>query len=434
MKPAPAAGSTVADRAAIYAGVQREHPDWSPDQWATETEKRFREASAAPKSEQTAWTVATDPGTNQQFRMRTGPDGKPEYTDMAGNPIEPPKGIAHIGGTQAPGSTGADRAAIAEDVRNDPEWSKKSVGQQADEIERRFKAATAAAAKPTHGRRALIQPARRSCGAPLLTARPKPRRTTHKPYEPKGAISKPPPAPEPGTELSPEGKKYAVDIYRRTGQLPAGWGAAGIRQKNEIIDEAGRQSAAEGGGAASDLGVRADVHAETQALTTLGRTRANVRNFEETARKEADLAVSLMDKGAARGGVPLVNRWVLAGRRSVEGDPDVVKFDTAITSFKNEYARIMSAPGATGGMTSDAARAEAESLINRAGTKAQLNGVIQTMKIGMDNRIAAINDEYAATEKRIKEAGGGELAPVCLRILTCPPALSGKPGPHGSRI
>ena len=111
-----------------------------------------------------------------------------------------------------------------------------------------------------------------------------------------------------------------------------------------------------------------------------------------------------------------MNRWVLAGRRSVEGDPDVVKFDTAITSFKNEYARIMSAPGATGGMTSDAARAEAESLINRAGTKAQLNGVIQTMKIGMDNRIAAINDEYAATEKRIKEAGGGELAPVAPAI------------------
>ena len=113
---------------------------------------------------------------------------------------------------------------------------------------------------------------------------------------------------------------------------------------------------------AGDLGVRADVHAETQALTTLGRTRANVRNFEETARKEADLAASLMDKGAAPGGIPVMNRWVLSGRRSVEGDPDVVKFDTAITSFKNEYCRIMSAPGATGGMTSDAARAEAESL------------------------------------------------------------------------
>lgn len=327
----------------------------------------------AAKTQATAWVTDTDPTTNQQVRTRTGPDGKPEYTDLAGNPIEPPKGLAHI--SALPKATGWQEGV---DTTGTPVlWRADPDGK--------IEAKT----------------------------------FDNHPYEPKGALSKPPAAPEPGTELSPEGKKYAVDIYRRTGQLPAGWGAAGIRQKNEIIDEAGRQSAAEGGGAASDLGVRADVHAETAALTTLGRTRANVRNFEETARKEADLAVSLMDKGAAPGGVPVLNKWVQAGRRSVEGDPDVVKFDTAITSFKNEYARIMSAPGATGGMTSDAARAEAESLINRAGTKDQLKGVIQTMKIGMDNRIDAINDEYAATEKRIKEAGGGELAPVTAAV---PPA------------
>jgi hypothetical protein len=62
-------------------------------------EERLR---AEPKPQTTPWQVMTDPTTNQQFRARTNPEGKPEYQDMGGNTIAPPSGAAHIGAAPQP--------------------------------------------------------------------------------------------------------------------------------------------------------------------------------------------------------------------------------------------------------------------------------------------------------------------------------------------
>jgi hypothetical protein len=212
------------------------------------------------------------------------------------------------------------------------------------------------------------------------------------------------PKGESEVDLSPEGLSYAATVYRRTGKLPQGYGAASAEVRTKIINMAGTESKSEGGGAATDLTEQADIHSESQALTTLARTRANITNFEDTAKREADLTLSLLDKGAG-GGVPLLNRWIQAGRQTIEGDADVSSLNVALTSFKNEYARIMSAPGATGGMTTDAARSEADGLINKTMTPDQLRGAIATMKKGMQNRIDAINDAYEATRQRIRDIG-----------------------------
>lgn len=198
---------------------------------------------------------------------------------------------------------------------------------------------------------------------------------------------------------------YAAQIYREKGILPpVGFGQSGARMRQAIISEAARQAKAAHTDASGDILTQSDLKANQTALTNLGKMRANVASFEGTAKREADLALSLAPKGVA-GGVPLFNRWIQAGRTELAGDPDVTSFNSALTSFKNEYARIMSSGTGTGGMTSDAARSESEGLINKAQTLDQLQQTIGTMQKSMQNRIDAINEEYYVTRHRIANAG-----------------------------
>lgn len=206
--------------------------------------------------------------------------------------------------------------------------------------------------------------------------------------------------------LPPEALADATKEFRATGKMPAlGMGSSPIRA--QILAERAKELRDEGGSVADDLGRQADIHSLQQALTILSRSKAAVSNFEGTALKEADLTLQLAKKGVA-GGVPVINRWIQAKRQGVEGDPDVSSFNAAMTSFKNEYARIMSSPTATGGQTTDAARNEADSLINGSMNERQVEATIRTMKIGMENRIRSINEEYDATRKRIAEVAGGD--------------------------
>lgn len=199
---------------------------------------------------------------------------------------------------------------------------------------------------------------------------------------------------------------YAAQQYRLTGKMPPmGQGKAGASFRMAILERAAGQAKAGGGSAASDLATASDVHATQTGLGQLARTAANVESFEGTATKEADLALSLLDKGSAKTGVPVLNAWVQSGRKAIGGDKDVSAFDAAITSFKNEYARIMSSPGGTGGVTSDSARHEADALINDAQTPEQVRSVIDTMKKGMNNRIKSIKEEHDALVDKLKTSG-----------------------------
>ncbi|HUZ73187.1 MAG TPA: hypothetical protein VMU87_09385, partial [Stellaceae bacterium] len=210
------------------------------------------------------------------------------------------------------------------------------------------------------------------------------------------------------TPLSPDAIKYWGGMARRGQPIPLGFSPA---YRGQIMEEAARQAAAAGDNADSDVAMRSGLKSDQMALTQLAKTRANIGQFEGTAQREAQLALSLAPKGVA-GGVPVMNRWIQAGRTELAGNGDVSSFNAAVTSFKNEYARIMSSNGGTGGMTSDSARAEAEKLINQAQTLPQLQQVIGTMQKGMQNRIDSINSEYETTRQRIATAGQPQAAPA----------------------
>lgn len=209
----------------------------------------------------------------------------------------------------------------------------------------------------------------------------------------------------------PSAIKNDVGIYiASNGQIKPQYpmGTSGLAYK-DAFDKQLNQSMQEQGITANDFASGlASRKADTATLTKMSQLQSQIGTFEQTALKNADLALSLAPKGGAQGGVPLFNRWVQAGRQNIAGDKDVAAFNAALGTFADEYAKVVS--GSTNGSgTTDAAKATAESRINGAMTYPQLQSVIGVMKQEMGNRTSAIDDNVSAVKQRL--GGRSNLAP-----------------------
>ncbi|MBZ4251798.1 hypothetical protein LAJ57_12870, partial [Streptococcus pneumoniae] len=65
------------------------------------------------------------------------------------------------------------------------------------------------------------------------------------------------------------------------------------------------------------------------SLANLQKQTTMINSYEYMANKNADIALE-MSRNVDRTGVPVFNRWMLAGRNALAGDVDVSKFNTAI--------------------------------------------------------------------------------------------------------
>lgn len=212
--------------------------------------------------------------------------------------------------------------------------------------------------------------------------------------------------------------QYAADQYRLHGTLPPmGMGKSAAQLRQMIIERAASNAKAAGGGAGADAARQTDFKATSAGMQNLGKMRASVSQAEGNAGKEADLTLSLLDKGGLPGGPSALGKWVQGTRTGVFNNPDASAFQTAVESLKNEYVKVLSTTGGmSGGMSSDAARREADQYINPRLSKAQIKANIAVMRQSMKNRTAAINEAYDAQQKHLKELDpaadrGGKAAP-----------------------
>lgn len=193
-----------------------------------------------------------------------------------------------------------------------------------------------------------------------------------------------------GNSLSPEAIDAAANTYRMTGQMPA-LGMGGMVLRTQILNRAGELAKLDGSSGQAEAINKIANKSNQAALSQLEKQATMVGAFEKTARANADLALSLSNN-VDRAGVPVVDKWIQAGRKSISGDPDVAKFHAANETFINEYAKIMS--GSMGNTpVSDAARANAHEILSHAYTKEQYKQVIGTLKQEMDNRISGFNQQ-----------------------------------------
>lgn len=215
--------------------------------------------------------------------------------------------------------------------------------------------------------------------------------------------------------LDDDALDYAAQILRDTGHMPPlGMGKAAAKMRQQILERAaglatGKREGSEGTEAgSSDVARAADTKATTSGIVNLGKMRASVEQAEGNASREADLTLSLLDKGGLPGGPSAYGKWVQGARTGIFNDPDASAFNTATESLKNEYVKVLSTQGGmSGGMSSDSARKEADQYINPRLSKEQIKANIAVMKQSMANRTAAINQAYEQEHGRLTHKGEG---------------------------
>jgi len=203
-------------------------------------------------------------------------------------------------------------------------------------------------------------------------------------------------SPIDGQGLSEQAKIAAAARYRIDGTLPTnvGRGAQGPRDIRFILNEAARQSAEAGDTPESSRIAQIANKANTAALSKLQTQQTMVGAFEKNFSKNADLAEQLSST-VDRTGVPVLNKWLNAGKRSVAGDPAISAFDANLKATVNEYAKIVG--GGTGSSaTAQGEIAKIESLLSAAQTPQQVKAVLDVMRKETANRMAAFEDEKAA--------------------------------------
>ena len=216
-----------------------------------------------------------------------------------------------------------------------------------------------------------------------------------------------------GGAQPPTADTIEMDAYRYVtdGTLPPnmGRGVQGVRQATEIRNRAAQ--------IAKDMGMTPDEirfaqltnKAQVGAIAQLGRARAQILQFEKTARNNADLALEA-SKNVWRTGSPLVNRPLQYIRAEVTGDPAAKVFNAANETFVSEYARVMSG-GYGAAQTTEGAQQRAHTLLSTATSPAQYGQVIIQLKREMDNRVKALNTQMAEERQRLR-GGHGKSEPV----------------------
>lgn len=218
----------------------------------------------------------------------------------------------------------------------------------------------------------------------------------------------------------------AMDAWRylTDGTLPPnmGRGAQGAAQATKIRNEASRLAKEMGMSADEIRFAQLNNRTQVQAIGQLAKARAQILQFEKTANMNADLALQGSEK-VDRTGVPVLNRWIQAGRVNIAGDPEAAAFHAATETFVSEYARVMSG-GYGAAQTTEGAQNRAHTLLNTANTKEQFRRVVGQLKTEMGNRVKALNDQMEE-ERQILRKG-------IVRSPTKPGAQSPAPQPPAS--
>jgi hypothetical protein len=197
--------------------------------------------------------------------------------------------------------------------------------------------------------------------------------------------------------FTPDAIDYIAHSWMQTGQMPP-MGLGGYETRSAIFNrvaEIAKQTATTPEQIAEKQSAFKALSAELKNLDT---RKGQVLSFANTAESNLKIVEELSGT-VDRTGIPVVNRWLLAGKKSLAGDPDVAKLNAAVTTAINEYAKVTSS-ATGGGVTSDQARKEIQDILELAQTPEQVQSVVDILKREMNNR-----REGFAKEEQVIRAG-----------------------------
>lgn len=204
--------------------------------------------------------------------------------------------------------------------------------------------------------------------------------------------------------LSDDAITAAAARYNVDGTLPPmGMGRAGMSLRTEILNRAAKLAAGQDPTAQREGQLTRK--AAASARSALERTANNIQLAEKTALGSAEM-VEKASANYKRSDSPLINRGINAYRSDVAGDPNYQKYANDIATFKNEYVKVMTGSG----QATDAARNEADHMINPAMSHEQILAGISEMKKEMERvRESAIQSARESSTKQITPSSGKTL-------------------------
>lgn len=126
-----------------------------------------------------------------------------------------------------------------------------------------------------------------------------------------------------------------------------------------------------------------------------------VTAFENTMENIGEQLVKIAEKVDATG-VPAIERWIRAGKKSVTGDEDVIELNARMQTFRTEAARIINNPNLVG-VLSDSARHEIEEIIPNSASAGQIKRGVKTLVNEAQVRRDEIEDQMRIIKGRMKQ-------------------------------
>jgi len=200
--------------------------------------------------------------------------------------------------------------------------------------------------------------------------------------------------------VNPDTLQGMINVYRSTGVLPTfGMGSksplraqfyAALGSNNGIVTDANTNKAVRAG------------------LTTAYKTQQNQLAANQTAIGTLDQQLGLVQKYSDqvnRSNSPLVNKYLLASKSGIFGDPDTAALNNIVKTASYEFAKILSGSAASiSGVTVNSA-ADAESMLNSAMSKGQFTSVLNLMKQEANYRLSSQKDTLNQLEKDLGNIG-----------------------------
>lgn len=152
-------------------------------------------------------------------------------------------------------------------------------------------------------------------------------------------------------------------------------------------------------------GNRAAFSADKKSLDKIVPQYDAIVAFENSAIAQGKVLVQLAKKVDATG-VPVFERWVRAGRKSIKGDPDVAEYDAQHQLFTTEAAKIITNPNLAGPLT-DSARHEIHDVLPKASSFEQVERVVGRLEADFGLRKKSLEDQTEIITKRMANRGVG---------------------------
>lgn len=202
--------------------------------------------------------------------------------------------------------------------------------------------------------------------------------------------------------LDEDGLEYASTLFRLTNTMPS-LGMGKTPDRGRIINRAAAQAKALGQSPAAAIQRTYLYKADAKSLDRISLLASTAQAAESKAVAQVGIIRELSGK-VKRTQYPIINRAILSGQTSIAGDPDATALMNAISTFANEYGKIIE--GSTGSVSgaSESARRTSEKLVNAAMNPKQLETVLDLMEREMGLTLQG----WDVTRNEIsKRMGGG---------------------------